>query len=126
MKKNIISTDQAPKAIGPYSQAVRMGQLIFVSGQTPLEPATGQLVTGDVRAQTRRVLENIRGILQSQGLTMDDILKTTVFMTDLGQFASMNEVYAEFFKEAPPARATVQVSRLPKDAQVEIEAIAAA
>lgn len=123
MKKSIVSTDKAPKAIGPYSQAVRMGDLMFISGQIPLDPATNQSVTGDIKAQTRRVLENIRGVVQSQGLAMDDIVKTTVYMTDLGQFAEMNAVYGEFFPTNPPARATVQVSRLPKDALVEIEAV---
>jgi 2-iminobutanoate/2-iminopropanoate deaminase len=123
MRKNIISTEKAPKAIGPYSQAVRVGDLLFISGQIPLDPVTNQMVAGDVRAQTRRALENIRGIVQSQGLAMENIVKTTVFMTDLGKFAEMNEVYAEFFMSNPPARSTVQVSRLPKEALVEIEAI---
>jgi 2-iminobutanoate/2-iminopropanoate deaminase len=123
MKKSIVATDKAPKAIGPYAQAVRVGDLMFISGQIPLDPATNQMATGDIKAQTRRALENIRGIVQSQGLAMSDVVKTTVFMTDLGQFAEMNSVYAEFFMENPPARATVQVSRLPKDALVEIEAI---
>jgi 2-iminobutanoate/2-iminopropanoate deaminase len=124
MSKSIVSTDKAPKAIGPYSQAVRMGDLMFISGQIPLDPATNQMVRGDIKAQTRRVLENIRGVAQSQGLALDNVVKTTVYMTNLGDFAAMNEVYGEFFAVNAPARATVQVSRLPKDALVEIEAIA--
>jgi 2-iminobutanoate/2-iminopropanoate deaminase len=124
MKKQIIATDLAPRAVGPYSQAVRAGAFLFVSGQIPLTPITGQLVAGDVRAQARRALENLRGILQSQGVSLQDVVKTTVFLTDINQFAAINEVYAEYFNDAPPARTTVEVSRLPKDALVEIDAIA--
>jgi len=124
VKKHIIATDQAPKAIGPYSQAVRVGDLLFTAGQIPLDPQTNQLVVGDIKVQTRRVLENLRGILRSEGLALDNVVKTTVFVTDLEQFGALNEVYAEFFAEAPPARTTVQVARLPKGALVEIEAVA--
>jgi len=119
-----VSTPDAPQAIGPYSQAIRAGQFLFLSGQIPLDPATGEVVAGDVRAQTRRVLDNIGGVLAASGVSMDAVVKTTVFLTDLADFAAMNEVYATVFEAPAPARSTVQVSRLPRDVRVEIEAIA--
>ena len=124
MKKKVIQTDKAPKAIGPYSQAIQTGNLIFFSGQIPLRPETGEPVGGDIRDQTRRVLENIKGILESQGLGMEAVVKVTVFLADMANFAQMNEMYATYFPSSPPARSTVEVSRLPKDVGLEIEAIA--
>jgi 2-iminobutanoate/2-iminopropanoate deaminase len=124
VSKAVISTAAAPAAIGPYSQAIRAGNLLFVSGQIPLHPATGQMVGGDIRAQTRQVLENLAAILGAGGSSLARVVKTTVFLRDLGEFAAMNEVYAEFFREQPPARATVEVARLPRDAAIEIEAVA--
>lgn len=122
--KKIITTDQAPKAIGPYSQAVDLGDLVFCSGQIPLDPATGQAVEGGIEAQTERVLRNLAGVLKAAGLSMGDVVRTTVFMTDLGEFPKMNEIYARHFPQDPPARSTVQVSALPKGARVEVDAIA--
>jgi 2-iminobutanoate/2-iminopropanoate deaminase len=124
VSKTVISTAAAPAAIGPYSQAIRTGDLLFVSGQIPLDPATGQLLGGDIRAQTRQVLKNLAAILEAAGSSLGRVVKTTVYLRDLGEFAAMNEVYAEFFSEQPPARATVQVARLPRDAAVEIEVVA--
>ena len=124
--KKIISTNEAPGAIGPYSQAVRSGNFLFCSGQIPLDPKSGQIVPGDIAAQTRRVLDNIAAVLRAEGLTFDNVVKTTIFLTDLGDFQTVNEVYGSYFKQSPPARSTVQVSALPKGAKVEIEAIAAA
>ena len=126
MSKDVISTSKAPAAIGPYSQAVRWGDLIFVSGQIPIDPATGQVVGDDVAAQTERVLKNLAAILEAAGASLGQVLKTTVYLRDLNDFGKMNEVYARFFSEQPPARATVQVARLPRDVSVEIEAVAAA
>ena len=126
MSKHVISTSKAPAAIGPYSQAVSWGDLIFVSGQIPIDPATGQVVGGDVADQTERVLENLAAILEAAGASLGQVLKTTVYLRDLNDFGKMNEVYARFFGEQPPARATVQVARLPRDVGVEIEVIAAA
>ncbi|HCC48883.1 MAG TPA: reactive intermediate/imine deaminase [Elusimicrobia bacterium] len=123
--KKIISTKNAPAAIGPYSQAAEAGGLIFISGQLPIDPATGAMAPAEIKAQTEAVIKNLEGILKSEGLSLDNILKTTVFMADLGQFAQMNEVYGRFFSANPPARATVEVKALPKAALVEIEAIAA-
>ena len=124
--KKIISTQDAPAAVGPYSQAVRAGSMIFTAGQIPLDPRTGQLVTGDISVQTRRVLDNLGAILRAEGLTFDHIVKTTIFLTNLGDFQAVNETYASYFQGTPPARSTVQVSALPKGADVEIEAIAVA
>lgn len=124
MNKSAISTSKAPAAIGAYSQAIRSGSLVFVSGQVPLDPATGQIVEGDVARQTERVLQNLAAILEAAGTSLDRALKTTVYLRDLGEFNRMNEVYAKFFGERPPARATVQVSGLPRDATVEIDLIA--
>ena len=124
MKRTIIQTDNAPKAIGPYSQAIRTKKLIFVAGQTPLDPATGKLVEGGIEAQTRQALTNVQAILEAAGSGMDAVVKTTVFLMDMGEFAAMNAIYAEFFPAEPPARSTVQVAGLPLGARVEIEAIA--
>jgi len=123
MKQAISSTD-APKAIGPYSQAVKAGQLLFLSGQVPLDPATGQMIDGDIAAQTRRVFENLGAVLKAGGRSFADVVRTTVFLADMNDFAAMNEVYGQYFTEPYPARATVQVARLPKDARVEIDLIA--
>jgi 2-iminobutanoate/2-iminopropanoate deaminase len=123
--KKIISTNEAPAAIGPYSQAVRSGSLLFCSGQIPLDPKSGQIVPGDITAQTRRVLDNIGALLRAEGLAFDNVVKTTIFLTNLGDFQTVNEIYASYFKQDPPARSTVQVSALPKGANVEIEVIAA-
>jgi 2-iminobutanoate/2-iminopropanoate deaminase len=123
--KTSISTADAPKAVGPYSQAVRAGDWLFVAGQIPLDPATGDLVDGDVTAQTRRVLDNIGAVLKAGGLSFADVVRTAVFLADLNDLAAMNRVYGTYFTEPYPARATVQVARLPRDVRIEIEAIAA-
>jgi 2-iminobutanoate/2-iminopropanoate deaminase len=122
--KKALSTDAAPKAIGPYSQAIRVGELLFLSGQVPLDPATGQMVDGDVAAQTRRVMENLAAVLASAGLSFANVARTTIFLADMNDFAQVNEVYGSYFSEPYPARATVQVARLPRDARVEIDAVA--
>ena len=122
--KQAISSPDAPKAIGPYSQAIRTGQLLFASGQIPTDPATGVIVDGDVAAQTRRVFDNLGAVLKAANLSFADVVKTTVFLADMNDFAAMNEVYGKYFSEPYPARATVQVARLPKDARVEIDLIA--
>jgi 2-iminobutanoate/2-iminopropanoate deaminase len=122
--KQAVSSQDAPKAIGPYSPAIRAGQLLFVSGQVPIDPATGQMIEGDIAAQTRRVFENIGALLTAGGRSFADVARTTVFLADMNDFAAMNEVYGQFFSEPYPARATVQVARLPKDARVEIDVIA--
>ncbi|MGE5360201.1 MAG: RidA family protein [Bacteroidales bacterium] len=122
--REAISTADAPKAIGPYSQAIRAGSLLFISGQIALDPATGQVVDGDVAAETRRVLDNLGAILRAAGLSFDHVVRTTVYMADLAEFGAMNDVYAQYFHSPAPARATVQVSRLPRDARVEIDVIA--
>ncbi len=124
--REIIKTSNAPSAIGPYSQAVKItaGKLIFTAGQIPLDPATGRLIEGDISAQTRRVMENIKAILTASGATLENVAKTTVFMADLSEFAAMNEVYGEYFPANPPARSTVEVKALPRGARVEIETIA--
>lgn len=122
--RRVIFTDHAPKAIGPYSQAIRAGAFVYTAGQVGFDPATGQLVEGGIEAQTRQVLTNIKAILEAAGSSLDRVLKTTVFMADLGQFAAMNAIYAEFFPTHPPARSTVQVAALPRGALVEIETVA--
>jgi 2-iminobutanoate/2-iminopropanoate deaminase len=122
--KQAVSASGAPKAIGPYSSALRAGQLLFVSGQVPLDPATGQLVEGDIAAQTRRVLLNIGALLDAGGLSFSHIVRTTVFLADMNDFPAMNDVYRTFFHEPFPARSTVQAARLPRDARIEIDAIA--
>jgi 2-iminobutanoate/2-iminopropanoate deaminase len=124
--KKIISTNEAPAALGPYSQAVRAGGMVFCAGQIPLDPKTGQIVAGDIGVQTRRVLDNITAVLKADGLTFENIVKTTIFLIDLNDFQTVNEIYGSYFKQAPPARSTVQVSALPKAARVEIEVIAVA
>src|SRR5467141_4248791 len=124
--KKIISTNEAPAAIGPYSQAVRSGNFLFCSGQIPLDPKSGQIVSGDITAQTRRVLDNIAALLRAEGLTFDHVVKTTIFLTNLGDFQTVNEIYGSYFKQDPPARSTVEVSALPRGANVEIEVIAIA
>ena len=124
--KNVVITDRGPKPIGPYSQGIKANGLVYLSGQVALDPKTAELVGADIRQQTERVLENIKGILEAAGVNLHHVLKTTVFLKDMNDFAAMNEVYARYFASAPPARSTVQVSRLPKDALVEIEVIAAA
>ena len=122
--KTVISTTEAPTALGPYSQAIGAGPFVFCSGQIPLEPETGALIEGDICAQTRRVLQNLAAVLRAHGLGTEHVVKTTVFMTDLANFAEMNSAYAEYFPVDPPARSTIQVAALPKGANVEIEAIA--
>lgn len=122
--KEIISTPRGPKAIGPYSQAVKANGFVFVCGQIALEPATGQIVEGDISRQTERVLENVKGILEAAGSSLELAVKTTVFLKDMGDFVDMNQVYGRYFPAAPPARSTVEVARLPRDARVEIEVIA--
>ena len=123
-KKEIIVTDQAPSAIGPYSQAVRAGNLVFASGQIPIDPATGQFVPGGIAEQTEQVLKNLTALFAAAGVGLDQVVKTTVFLADMDDFTAMNEVYGRFFSTASPARATVQAARLPRDARVEIEAVA--
>ncbi len=124
MKKKVIQTEMAPKAIGPYSQAIQAGDFLFLSGQIPLDPKTGELVKGDIREQTKQVLENIKGVLESQKLRMENVVKVTIFLKDIGNFNQVNEVYATYFPSSPPARSTVEVSKLPRNAEIEIEAIA--
>jgi 2-iminobutanoate/2-iminopropanoate deaminase len=119
-----ISTDGAPAAIGPYSQAIRSGDLVFLSGQIPLDPKSGELVSGDITAETERVLDNLAAVLEASGCSFADVVKTTIYLVDLGDFQVVNQAYAKRFASSPPARATVQVSALPKGARVEIDAIA--
>lgn len=123
--KIVISTTEAPSAIGPYSQAIRAGDLLFVSGQIAIDPATGKLIEdGSIKAQTQRVLENLVAIVRAAGGSVENVVRTTVFLRDMNDFAEMNSVYAEFFKSAPPSRSTVQAARLPRDVSVEIDCIA--
>ena len=122
--REIIATESAPRAIGPYSQAVRAGNLIFASGQIPIDPATGEFVSGEIAEQTEQVLRNISAVFEAAGASLNQVVKTTVFLADMDDFTAMNEVYARFFGEHRPARATVQAARLPRDAKVENEAIA--
>ena len=123
-EKKIVSTARAPRAIGPYSQAVIAHGFAFLSGQIPLDPATNQLIEGDIAAQTGQVIENLKAVLESCGSSLGAVVKTTVFLKDMSEFARMNEVYARYFHENPPARATVEAARLPRDVRVEIECIA--
>ena len=123
--KDIVLTDRGPKPIGPYSQAIKAGGFLFASGQVALDPATNEFSGGGIAQQTERVLENVKGILEAGGCTLHKVVKTTVFLKNMGDFSAMNEVYAKYFSSAPPARSTVEVARLPKDALVEIEVIAA-
>src|SRR6266513_2552251 len=122
--KKIISTKEAPAAVGPYSQAVRVGSTVYCAGQIPLDPKSGQIVPGDIGAQTRRVLENIAAVLRAESLAFENIVKTTIFLTNLNDFQTVNEIYGSYFKNEPPARSTVQVPALPKAARIEIEVIA--
>ena len=122
--KKVIATKNAPAAIGPYSQAVQVGNMLFASGQIPINPATGELVTESFEAQVRQVLKNLEGVLTSVGANFSNVVKTTVFLKDMAQFAEMNAIYAQCFPDNPPARSTIQVARLPKDADIEIELIA--
>ena len=124
--REIIQTEHAPQAIGPYSQAVKVNGLVFASGQIPTDPATGQFVAGGIKEQTEQVLKNLSAVLEAAGSGLKQVVKTTVFLIDMDEFVAMNEVYGRFFAEQPPARATVQAARLPRDARVEIEAIAIA
>jgi 2-iminobutanoate/2-iminopropanoate deaminase len=126
MSKDVIRSDNAPVPIGPYSQAIRAAGLLYLAGQTPLDPATGQLVGSDIKTQTRQVLKNLAAVLEAAGSSMDRVVKTTIFLKDLNDFGAMNEEYASFFRELPPARTTVQAARLPRDALVEIDCIALA
>ena len=122
--KDSIQTEHAPQAIGPYSQAIKAGGFLFASGQIPIDPQTGQFVAGGIAEQTEQVLKNLSAVLQAGGSSLDRVVKTTVFLADMNEFTTMNEVYGKYFAESPPARATVQAARLPRDARVEIEAIA--
>jgi 2-iminobutanoate/2-iminopropanoate deaminase len=122
--KSAVSSPNAPKALGPYSSALRVGQLLFISGQVPVDPASGQMVEGDIAAQTRRVLDSIGGLLEAGGLSFSHVARTTVFLADMNDFAAMNDVYSGYFTSPAPARSTVQAARLPKDARVEIDVIA--
>src|ERR1700730_10301413 len=124
--KKIISTSDAPAALGPYSQAIRVGSTVYCAGQIPLDPKSGQIVSGGIETQTRRVLDNIGAVLRAEGLTLAEVVKTTIFLMDLADFQTVNEIYASYFKQQPPARSTVQVAGLPKGARVEIEVIAVA
>ncbi len=124
MKKTVIQTEKAPKAIGPYSQAIRAGNFLFLSGQIPLDTKTGELVKGDIGRQTQQVLENLKGVLESQKLGLEDVVKVTIFLKNIGDFNRVNEVYSTYFPSSPPARSTVEVAKLPRDADIEIEAIA--
>jgi len=123
--KEVVTSDRGPKPIGPYSQAVKAGGFLFLSGQVALDPKTGEMTGNDIRQQTERVLENVKGILEAAGSNLHHVVKTTVFLKDMNEFTAMNEVYGRYFTAAPPARSTVQVARLPKDALVEIEVVAA-
>ena len=122
--KQVISTEKAPGAIGPYSQAIKTGNMIFCSGQIPIDPATGEFVSQDVTEQTEQVFKNLAAVLEAAGASLDDVVKTTVFLADMGEFAAMNDVYSRHFVDNKPARATVQAAKLPRDARVEIECIA--
>ncbi len=124
MQNEVISTDKAPAAIGPYSQGIRAGSFIFVSGQIPIDPKSGELVCGHIKEQTRQVLENLKNILEAGGSSLDKVVKTTIYLASMDNYKDVNEVYAEFFGKIKPARATVEAARLPKDVGVEIEAIA--
>ena len=122
--KEVVFTEKAPKPIGPYSQAVKLGGFVFVSGQIPIDPRTGEVVKGGIKEQTRQVLENVKAVLEAAGLTLDDVVMSFVFLADMSEFGDFNEVYSQYFKEKPPARVTVAVKSLPKDVRVEIAVIA--
>ena len=123
-EKEVITTDKAPKALGPYSAGIRVGNMIYTAGQVGIDPVIGEIVAGGIEAETRQVLHNLQAVLKAAGSSLDWVVKTTVFLQDMGEFSRMNAVYAEFFKQKPPARSTVQVGALPKGAAVEIEAVA--
>ena len=124
MNKTIIHTEHAPAAVGPYSQAVRIGQFVYTAGQIPLDPATGKMIAGTISAQTERALNNLEAVLTAAGGSLKDVVKTTVFLQDMGEFGAMNAVYAQFFSDDPPARSAVEVAALPLGARIEIEAVA--
>ncbi|MES2308790.1 MAG: RidA family protein [Verrucomicrobiota bacterium] len=124
MSKKVIASAQAPKALGPYSQGIRVGNMIYLAGQIPLDPTSGQLVEGGILEQTERVISSIKALLESEGLSLNHVVKSTVFMKDLAEFEGMNQVYSKYFTEKPPARSTIQVARLPRDSKVEIEVVA--
>lgn len=124
MERVIVNTNEAPAAVGPYSQAVKKGNMLFVSGQIPLVPGTGELVEGDIQAQTKQAMENVKAVLAAGGASLNDVVKTTVFITSMSDFPLVNEIYAQYFQAEPPARACVEVSALPKGANVEVEAVA--
>lgn len=122
--KKVVSTDKAPAAIGPYSQAIVVGDFMFASGQIPIDPATGELVEGGIEAQATQSMENVKNILAAEGLTFDNVVKTTIFLKDMGDFAKVNEIYGKYFTSEPPARSCFEIGKLPKDAMIEIEVIA--
>ena len=124
MRREPIKTSNAPAALGPYSQAIKVGEFVYTSGQVAIDPATGEFIGGDIAEQTERVLKNVAAVLEAAGSNLDQVVKTLVFLADMNDFAAMNEVYGKFFTGAPPARSTVQAARLPKDARIEIEAVA--
>ena len=124
MKREAVSTKNAPAAIGPYSQGIKAGGFVYVSGQIPMSPETQEMVTGDIKAQAEQVMENVGAILEAAGSSYDKVVKTTIFLTDMGDFAAVNEVYGKYFSENPPARATIAVAQLPRSAAVEVEAVA--
>ena len=124
MQKTVISTNNSPAAIGPYSQAIRFNELVFVSGQIPIDPESGKVIKGNIKEQTKQVLENLKNILQAGGSSLQNILRTTIFLSDMDDYAMVNEAYAQYFESSPPSRSTVQVSRLPRDVHIEIDAIA--
>ena len=124
MQKTVISTNNSPAAIGPYSQAIRLNELVFVSGQIPIDPESGKVIKGNIKEQTKQVLENLKNILQAGGSSLPNVLRTTIFLSDMDDYAMVNETYAQYFESSPPARSTVQVSRLPRDVYIEIDAIA--
>lgn len=124
MRREPVKTSNAPEALGPYSQAIKVGEFVYTSGQVAIDPATGEFIGGDIAEQTERVLKNVAAVLEAAGSNLDQVVKTLVFLADMNDFAAMNEVYGKFFTGAPPARSTVQAARLPKDARIEIEAVA--
>jgi 2-iminobutanoate/2-iminopropanoate deaminase len=124
MQKIVISTNDSPKAIGPYSQAIRFNELVFVSGQIPIDPGHGKVIKGNIKEQTKQVLENLKNILEASGSALQNVLQTTIFLSDMDEYTMVNEAYEQYFESSPPARSTVQVSRLPRDVHIEIDAIA--
>ncbi len=124
MQKIVISTNNSPKAIGPYSQAIRFNELVFVSGQIPIDPGSGEVAKGNIKEQTTQILENLKNILEAGNSSLENVLRTTIYLSNMDDYSMINEVYAQYFENAPPARSTVQVSRLPRDVHIEIDAIA--